>query len=126
MLRNRNVLLLISLLIAIGLWVYVMGSVDPQTTIKISGIKVQMQGTDVLDEQELTATLRSPDDVTITIEGRRSQVNKAKKKGVEAYIDVSKCDYGDNETRIQVNMPDGVTGVSVEYISQEMAVFTVK
>ena len=29
MLRNKKILMLISLLVAIGVWIYVMGNVDP-------------------------------------------------------------------------------------------------
>ena len=53
-------------------------------------------------------------------------VIKAKKKGIKAYIDVSTCDYGKNEAEIYVRIPDGASGVSVEDISSETAVFTVR
>ena len=120
--RNKKGLLLISLLIAVGLWMYVMGNIDPSTT----GIKVEMRGTDFLESQNLTPTLNGPNMVTITIEGKRSQINKAKRKGIQAYVDVTNCEYGKNEGKIQIQMPDGVTEVSVEAISREMARFTVK
>ena len=126
MLSNNKVLMLISLLVAIALWMFVMGSVDPQVNERVSDIKVEMQGTDVLEAKELTATIDKPKIVTVTIEGKRSQVKKAKDKGLSAYIDVSTCDYGKNEAEIHVRIPDGVKGVTVEEISSETAVFTVK
>ena len=126
MLNNNKVLLLISLLVAIALWMFVMGSVDPTVSERVSDVKVEMQGTDVLDGKDLTATVNKPKIVTVTIEGKRSQVKKAKDKGIRAYIDVSTCDYGKNETEIHVKIPDGVKGVNVEDISSETAVFTVK
>ena len=125
MLKNKKVLMLLSLLVAVGLWVYVMGNVDPDTVEKIAGVKVEMEGTGTLQDAEVHAVLNSPKVVTVTIEGRRSQVSKTKKKGVKAYIDVSTCDYGRNETDIYVRLPEGVTGVSVENVSSETAVFTV-
>ena len=125
MLKNKKVLMLLSLLVAVGLWVYVMGNVDPDTVEKIAGVKVEMEGTGTLQDAELHAVLNSPKVVTGTIEGRRSKVSKTKKKGVKAYIDVSTCDYGRNETDIYVRLPEGVTGVSVENVSSETAVFTV-
>ena len=126
MLRNKKVLMLLSLLIAVGLWVYVMGNVDPDTKVKISGVKVEMQGTESLEKQDLHPVLNSPKIVSVTIQGKRTQVNKTKKKGLEAYIDVSTCNYGRNETEIYVQLPQGVTNVSVENISKETAIFTVK
>ena len=118
--------MLISLLVAIALWMFVMGNVDPQISERVSGVKVEMEGTDTLADQDLTATINKPKVVNVTIEGKRSQVIKAKKKGIKAYIDVSTCDYGKNEAEIYVRIPDGVSGLTVEDISSETAVFTVR
>lgn len=124
--NNKKILMLISLLVAIALWMFVMGNVDPSVSERVSEVNVEMQGTDVLEESGLTATLVKPKIVSVTIEGKRSQVKKAKDKGIQAYIDVSTCDYGKNEAEIHVNLPDGVKGITVEDISSETAVFTVK
>ena len=123
---NKKVLMLISLLVAIGLWMFVMGSVDPETSQRVTGIKVEMQGTNVLEDEGLKATLVKPKMIAITIEGKRSQIKKAQKKGISAYIDVSTCDYGKNEAEIHIKLPEGVKGITVEEISSETAVFTVK
>jgi YbbR domain-containing protein len=124
--RSKKMLMLISLLVAIALWMFVMGNVDPQISERVSGVSVEMEGTDTLEDQDLTATVNKPKVVNITIEGKRSQVIKAKKKGIKAYIDVSTCDYGKNEAEIYVRIPDGVSGLTVEDISSETAVFTVR
>lgn len=126
MLRNKRLLMLISLFVAVGMWIYVMGDVDPDTTYMISGVKVEIQGEESLESEGLHAELNSPKVVAVTVKGKRSQVNKVRKKGIEAYIDVSTCDYGENETEIKIKLPDGVTGVAVEKISKETAVFTVR
>ena len=126
MLRNKKILMLISLLVAIGVWIYVMGNVDPVVRERIDGVKVELQGEDTLEQAGLKATLKAPKRVSVSIEGKRSQVNKVKKKGVEAFVDVSTCDYGRNEGKIIIALPDTVTGVLVENISSKTAVFTVK
>ena len=126
MLRNKKILMLISLLVAIGLWIYVMGNVDPVVRERIDGVQVELQGESTLTQAGLKATLKAPKRVSVSIEGKRSQVNKGKKKGVEAFVDVSTCDYGRNEGKIIIALPDTVTGVLVENISSKMAVFTVK
>ncbi len=126
MLRNKKVLMLISLLVAIGLWMYVMGNEDPVTTERIAGVKVEMDGQEILKAEELTAKLESPKVISVTIEGKRSQVNKAKKAGLKAFVDVSTCDYGRNEKNIYVKLPDSVTGVTIEDLSVDTAIFTVK
>lgn len=126
MLRNKKILMLISLLVAIGVWIYVMGNVDPVVRERIDGVQVELQGESTLTQAGLQATLKAPKRVSVSIEGKRSQVNKVKKKGVEAFVDVSTCDYGRNEGKIIIALPDTVTGVLVENISSKTAVFTVK
>ena len=126
MLRNKKILMLISLLVAIGVWIYVMGNVDPVVRERIDGVQIELQGESTLTQAGLNATLKAPKRVSVSIEGKRSQVNKVKKKGVEAFVDVSTCDYGRNEGKIIIALPDTVTGVLVENISSKTAVFTVK
>ena len=126
MLRNKKILMLISLLVSIGVWIYVMGNVDPVVRERIDGVQVELQGESTLTQAGLKATLKAPKRVSVSIEGKRSQVNKVKKKGVEAFVDVSTCDYGRNEGKIIIALPDTVTGVLVENISSKTAVFTVK
>ena len=126
MLRNKKILMLISLLVAIGVWIYVMGNVDPVVRERIDGVQIELQGESTLTQAGLKATLKAPKRVSVSIEGKRSQVNKVKKKGVEAFVDVSTCDYGRNEGKIIIALPVTVTGVLVENISSKTAVFTVK
>ncbi|MBR0126638.1 MAG: hypothetical protein IJL99_00090 [Firmicutes bacterium] len=126
MFRNRKTLMILSLLIAIALWMFVMDQVDPKTELTVTDVKVEMHGTDVVENMGLTATLVKPKIVNVELQGKRSQVNKAKKKGLKAYIDVSTCDYGENEAEIRIELPSGVRGVTVEHISQYTAKFNVK
>ncbi len=126
MLKNRKVQLILSLLIAICIWAYVMGQVDPQSTITVGEIKVEMRGTDSLEELDLKPTLVKPRIVSVTITGKRSEVNKAKKDGIQAYVDVSTCEYGTNEGDIKIDFPDGVNGVIIEHMSHDTAMFTVE
>lgn len=126
MLKNRKVQLILSLLIAICIWAYVMGQVDPKATITVSDVKVEMRGTDALDKLDLKPTLVKPKIVNVTITGKRSEVNKAKKDGIQAYVDVSTCEYGTNEGDIKIDLPNGVNGVIIEHLSQDTAMFTVE
>lgn len=126
MFRNKKVLMLISLLVAIGLWMYVMGNVDPMVTERVTGVKVEMEGQHSLKATNLSATLNSPKVITVTIEGKRSQIYKAKKAGLKAFVDVSTCEYGKNEKDIYVKLPDSVAGVTIEDLSVDTAIFTVK
>ena len=47
MLKNKTVLKIVSLVIAIFLWIYVMGEVDPETKVKVYGIEVNYINTEL-------------------------------------------------------------------------------
>lgn len=126
MLKSKKFQAILSLLIAIGLWMYVMGTVDPTVTTTIRDVTVEKINEDVLEDKGLSAELESPQVVNIEIKGARSNVNEAKEGEIRATVDVSNCDYGENETEIKVRFPEGISGVKVESISQETAIFTVK
>lgn len=126
MLKSRKFQAILSLLVAIGLWMYVMGTVDPTVTTPIRGIPVEKTGEKTLDEMGLSATLDHPETVDIVIKGARSNVNQAKKSEVTASVDVSNCDYGENEAKIKIEFPDKISGVTVVNMSEDTAAFTVR
>lgn len=99
MLKNKTVLKIVSLVIAIFLWIYVMGEVDPETKVKVYGIEVNYINTELLAENGLAVAEDEPVTINATIEGKRSDVNKAKKKGLTASVDVSRCKSGKNKQR---------------------------
>ncbi len=125
MLKNRNVRLIFSLIIAICLWLYVMGNVDPVITNHFGSVPVTLTNESELDELGLKATLDSPKEVSVTLKGKRSVVNEAKNKGISAVVDVSNCNYGKNEEKITILLPEGNTA-TVQEISEETATFHVE
>lgn len=123
MFNNNNVLRLVSLVIAVCLWVYVMGEVNPETKLKVGDINVGFVNTEVLQSQGLAVAETEPISLTATIKGKRSDVYDIKKKGLTAVIDVADCDEGKNTVNIQVNIPDGIR---LENLSKETAEITVE
>ena len=118
MLKNKTVLKIVSLVIAIFLWIYVMGEVDPETKVKVYGIEVNYINTELLAENGLAVAEDEPVTINATIEGKRSDVNKGKKKGLTASVDVSRCKSGKNKAEITLDMPSGVV---LDSISKDTA-----
>ena len=116
MLKNKTVLKICSVVIAICLWVYVIGEVDPDSRKKISNIEVSYANTEVLAERGLAVADEETEVISVVIDGKRSDVNNAKKRGIAAYADVSGCKEGSNSIEITVSLPDGVR---LESVSQE-------
>lgn len=126
MLRNKKFQLIISLLIAIALWLYVVGDINPSISADISDIQVEMTGEDTLEEMGMEATLNEPQRINITINGPRSDVNEAKASDIKAVVDVSNCEYGENTEPIKIVFPDDIRGITVVSLSKEEASFTVE
>lgn len=123
MTSNKNVLRIVSLIIAICLWVYVMGEVNPETKAKIGDIAVGYTNTEVLNDMGLAIAEKDQLLINATIKGKRSDVNDIKKKGLTAYVDVADCEEGKNTVNIQINLPEGIR---LENVSKENAEITVE
>ena len=123
MLRNRTFLKILSLLIAVFLWIYVMGEVNPETKAKISNIEVSFINTEALADRDLAVVQKKLITVDASIKGRRSDVNETKNSGLTATVDVSDCEEGKNTGAIVINLPDGV---SLESISEDSVEFQVE
>lgn len=123
MTSNKNVLRIVSLIIAICLWVYVMGEVNPETKAKIGDIAVGYTNTEVLNDIGLAVAEKDQLLINATIKGKRSDVNDIKKKGLTAFVDVADCEEGKNTVNIQINLPDGI---KLDNISKETAEITVE
>ncbi len=115
MFKNNASMKVISLLAALVLWLYVMGEVDPELRGKVGDIPVNLVNTEELAYKGLAPIYEDQIFVSATISGKRSDVNDAKKNGLVATVDVAGCTMGDNELKISVNLPDGV---SLENVSQ--------
>ena len=122
MFENKIFLRVFSLVVAILIWAYVVIEVDPEKSAKVM-VDVSFTNEEVLAEDDLAAL--EPDNMTVTasINGSRSRVNKIRKTGLTAYVDVSSCKKGENSREIVVNVPDGI---SIEELYQENLTFDVE
>ena len=123
MFKSKTSMRIISLLVAIGIWLYVMGEVDPETRAKIGTVPVNFINTEMLANQGMAVACDEQETISISISGKRSDVNEAKKNGLTASIDVSECELGENTGKITVNLPDGI---KLENMSESAMTFEVE
>ena len=91
MLNNKTFLRIFSLVVAVLLWMYVMGEVDPAKTSTVSNITVSFTNSDVLVEGGLAPIENENMQISAKIKGKRSLVNDVKRNGMSAYVEVSSC-----------------------------------
>ncbi|MCI9597406.1 MAG: hypothetical protein HFE75_08940 [Firmicutes bacterium] len=108
MLKNNTVLKILSVLIAVCLWMYVMGSVNPMTTQTIENIPVELLNQDTLQERGLAVRSGMGFSVDVIVEGNRSILHELDKDKVKATVDVFGYEEGQNSVPVQVEVPDNV------------------
>ena len=122
MFKSKTSMRIISLLVAIGIWLYVMGGVDPETRTKIGTVPVNFINTEMLANEGMAVACDEQEYISVSISGKRSDVNEAKKNGLTASIDVAECEMGENTEKITVNLPDGI---KLENMSESAMTFKV-
>jgi len=110
---------LLSLVIAIGLWVYVVTVISPESEATVPGIPVILSGESVLEERGLMISAKKIPTVTLKLYGNRSDLRKLSSSNIVLVMDVSRIsEAGEKELTYTVSYPPEVPSGSVEVLSQ--------
>ncbi|MDO5400663.1 MAG: CdaR family protein [Eubacteriales bacterium] len=88
--RNKLYSFLLSLVIAFGLWLYVVNNVSQEDSTTISGIPVIWEGEAVLNDNNLMLTHVSAETVSLHVSGARSELSKINAGNIFIKCDISK------------------------------------
>ena len=118
MLKNKNINIILAVIIAIALWAYVLGDVNPITKITVSDVPITFTNAETLEYSERTILEQSHDTIDITVSGPRTEVTKVKKSDFSVVADVEALNIGSNVVRLSVKGPDKVeiTDISTDKI----------
>lgn len=119
MLNDKKVNIIISLLIAIGLWAFVVGELNPDTTDEKNNIPITFINEDSLSEKGLSVLSLSEDTINLEVTGKRSVIGKLKKDKIEVILDLSLLHEGNNSVKLKTKVPDNVEikDSNVEYVT---------
>lgn len=109
MLKNNTVLKILSLVIAVFLWFYVMGEVNPTTAQTIENIPVELLNQNTLAQRDLAIQGGDSFAVDVVVEGKRADLNKLDKSKIKATADIFGYEKGENYVPVLVEVPDNVT-----------------
>ena len=88
---KRNIIhALVALVVAFGLWLYVVTAVSPNSDNTYHGVSVTLQGEAMLEERGLMITTRQIPTVSLRLEGNRSELQKLNSSNISVAVDVSK------------------------------------
>ena len=108
MLNNKKFNIVLSLIIAVGLWAYVIGETNPTDTRTFRDIPITFVNGEVLANSNLAVLEASADTMNVTLSGTRSNINKISEKDITAVVDLADVAKGTNELKINVRVPDNV------------------
>ena len=102
MLSNERLRLAISALLAVVLWAYVVGAIDPNTTKRFQNVPVVIVGEEELSESGLSVAQEDELIADVILAGHRSDLVRMKKQDVVLTVDVTDAEEGTNEISLNV------------------------
>lgn len=107
MLKSNKVNMIISVLVAIFLWMYVVGQINPTVEENIANVPVKFVGEETLDSKGFAPVIPDEMTVTVTLRGNRTSLKTLKPEDIKAVVDVSGYTKGENKAQIVVAPPEG-------------------
>ena len=109
--KNKIWALLLSLILAIGLWMYVITTVSPNSRTTITNIPVVFEGESwLLENRNLMITSGMDTTVSLELYGNRSDLNKLNRSNVTLKVDLTKVyEAGEIDMTYSFSLPSDVS-----------------
>ncbi len=124
--KKKILTMLLSVACAFVLWFYVITVVSPGSDDTFHNIPVILDGEAILTERELMITSVPVDEVTLRLEGNRSDLNKLNRSNIDVIVDLSRITSpGTYRLRFDVAYPGDVPENAFTILEQSPAEVTV-
>ena len=119
MTKSKRITFILALLMAVVLWAYVLGEVDPVRTVTLRNIPIKLVDQAALSESNLVITEMDSDSINVTYTAKRSIANKIQSESFNVTADMSEVKLGENVIKLELVKPSSVTleSMSLEYLS---------
>ena len=120
MMKNKFVVGLISLILAFGLWSYVVNNVSKEDTMLLEKVPVVFQNEGALENHGLILTEGTGQTVDLTITGNRNEIMKLHSGNVAVVVNLSQIyDAGRQSLQYIVHYPAEVNSSSFSYTADQ-------
>ena len=125
--KNKFLTLLLSVVIAFGLWLYVVTVVSPESEASYYDIPVVFDGVTQLAERDLMITSGTDVTVDLHLSGNRTDLNKLDKTNITILADLSQIrEAGEHKVKCSVSFPSNAGFIEVvdkdpEYITIQVS-----
>lgn len=124
--KSKILRFLLSLLIAFGIWLYVVTVVSPESEVVIHNIPVQFDGDAVLAERDLIVVSDKNCTVNLKLFGNRVDLNKLSASNVTVVADLSQItEPGEHNVRFNVSYPAAVQQGNIDVMERDPQYITV-
>lgn len=112
---------ILSVVSAISLWLYVISIEDPTYTKTFDGIIIQFKNENVMIEEGLEVISGRGKAVSVTVRGRRRDINRYTADDITAFVDASNVNVPKTyNLAVQTEAPDGLTVTATDIKSIEV------
>ena len=114
--KNKGFYMVLSVLVAIGLWVYVVGVQNPDSSGPVRNLPVTFVGTDVLESRGLMIVSGADQTVTLNVNGKRDALLALSAETVSITVDVSSISEPgqySSEYQVSFHLPPSVSASSL-------------
>lgn len=116
--KNKLIYALLSFVIALGLWFYVIAVVSPESEEIFYNIPVVLQNESVLNEKGFMIATQEKPTVTLRLRGNRSDLNKLTSSDILLTVDMSKINrVGKQYLSIDTDFPGSFADNAFEVLS---------
>lgn len=125
--KSKLLTALLSVAIALSLWLYVVTFVSPTTDKQFQNLSVSLQGETLLQDRGLMITTKEWPTVSLHLEGSRTNINKLSNSNITVSADVSRIgEVGTHRLTIVPVYPSDVQNNAVNILNQNPTVITVE
>lgn len=110
---------ILAVVIAIILWSYVVGEVNPEIVTGVENVNVQLINVEEIKQTGLIVIGEDEFTINVKLRGRRSDLNNFKSEDIIARIDLEGAKQGENSIPVEISVP---TSIAVEEILPESIV----
>ena len=108
MLKSKKFNIILALIVAIALWAYVLGEINPTSSTVVRNVPINYLNEETLAEEGLTVLSTSAETVNVTISGQRTAITRADSDDFTVTVDLEGMRIGENSARINVIGPRNV------------------
>ena len=107
--KSKLLMALLSLVIAFGLWLYVVTVVSPESEKTVYNIPVSLQSESILEERGLMVTTEDIPTVNLRLKGNRTDLDKVNSANITVSVDVSRVgEAGEHSLSYSIGFPGDV------------------